>query len=230
MIMETGSHDGHRKRLRERYLNAGPEAFQPHEMMELLLSYAIPRKDTNELAHRLLKEFRSLKAVLEAPVEQLAKVDGIGESAAILINMMLPLWRAYQSEMLKAASAVTYTSPQKMMEYCVKQLTGERDEVFLLLSFDSRLRLIAEDRLERGTPDQVSILPRKVLTTLINRSATGAVLVHNHPSGNLTPSQADLDVTERIRRVLESVDIRLLDHIITGYQESISLRNEGYIR
>ena len=199
-------------------------------MLELLLSYAIPRRDTNDLAHRLLDEFKSLKAVLEAPVERLSRVDGIGESAAILINMLLPLWKIYEGASLKAASSETYTSPQKMMAYCMKRLTGERDEVFMLLSFDTRLHLIAEDRLERGTPDQVNILPRKVLTTLINRGATGAVLVHNHPSGNLTPSKADLDVTERIRRVLETVDIRLLDHIITGVQNSISLRNEGYIR
>lgn len=207
-------HDGHRERLRERFLKDDLEGFAPHEALELLLTYAIPRRDTNLLAHQLLAHFGSLHAVLEAPVEELEQVDGIGHSAATLIRLLLPLLRLYERDRL--APRPSLTTYHQTENFCKALLNGMTVEKFYVLCFDARLKLISAQLIAEGTLNEVAVYPRRVLAALLRHNASGAVLCHNHPGGTAQPSEEDIALTDTINTLLTGVGIRLYDHILVA--------------
>ena len=205
-------HAGHRERLRRRFDQEGLDGFAPHEALELLLTYAIPRIDTNGLAHALIRRFGSLSAVLEASKEDLTQVEGIGPRAAALIVMMVPLLRMYEQEKLQPRLGLGNYSG--LTAYCRTLFLGVGVEQFYVLCLDAKLNLLSAALLSQGTPSEVSVQPRQVVQELIRHNAMGAVLCHNHPSGSVTPSREDVRITLEIQHILESMGMRLYDHIV----------------
>ena len=213
-------HEGHRQRLKERFLAGGLEYFQEHEVLELLLTFAIPRKDTNETAHLLLERFGTLHDVLEADPKVLAETPGIGENAACLLALMPPLFALYEKSLTGAR--ITLNNLPALKRYCTALFTGKRNEAFWTLSFDSQLQLLGSDEIAKGTSNQVSVFPRTVLSALLKRNASGAVICHNHPSGIEIPSEEDLELTKKLRHVLEDCGITLHDHILVANGKPLS--------
>ena len=219
-------HTGHRERMRERFeRDSGMDSFAPHEALELLLTYAIPRKDTNPIAHRLIERFGSLHAVLEAPADELTAVPEIGQRAAQLISMMLPLFRLYENDRLKPR--VTLDSFRLLRDYCGALYHGVTVEKFYLLSLDSRLKLIDARVIAEGTLDEVPVYPREIIAALLRLNAAGAVISHNHPGQTCAPSEADTRLTRRLRRVLDEIGITLHDHVIVGTDGTYSFAQAG---
>ena len=213
-------HAGHRRRLRERFRREGLGGFAPHETLELLLTYAIPRVDTNPLAHALIQRFGSLAGVLEASPAELEQTPGVGPQAASLIAMLVPLMRAYEQEkLLPRQKLATYAD---LRAFCRTLYLGVADERFYLLCLDARLKLLAVRLIAQGTPNQVRVEPRVVAQELLRHGAVGAVISHNHPSGSAQPSQEDADLTRSIRETLEKMDIRLYDHVLIAGSEDFS--------
>lgn len=216
----TADHSGHRERLRARYARGGLEGFAPHEVLELLLTFAIPRIDVNPLAHRLIDRFGSLQAVMEASVEELRQVPGMGVQAATLISMLLPVMQAYQRE--KGRPKKKLTTYAQLADYCRTLFLGAGCEKFYLLCFDAQMQLLSTPLIADGTPTEVSVLPRKIMQELMRHNASGAVLTHNHPSGSPLPSAEDMAVTKEIQELLCGVDIRLYDHVIVAGDQDYS--------
>ena len=219
-------HFGHRERMRQRFeRDSGMDSFAPHEALELLLTYAIPRKDTNPIAHRLIEHFGSLHAVLEAPADELTAVPEIGQRAAQLITMLLPLFRLYENDRLK--QRVTLDSFRLLRDYCSALYHGVTVEKFYLLSLDSRLKLIDARVIAEGTLDEVPIYPREVVAALLRLNAAGAVISHNHPGQTCAPSEADIRLTRRLHGLLSEIGITLHDHVIVGTDGTYSFAQSG---
>lgn len=213
-------HTGHRERLRRRFDQEGLNGFAPHEVLELLLTYAIPRIDTNGLAHALINRFGSFGAVLEAPKEDLMQVEGIGNRAAALVTMMVPVLRLYQQEKLKPRLCLGNYGD--LAAYCRTLFLGAGVEQFYVLCLDAKLNLLSAVLLSQGTPSEVSVQPRMVVQELIRRNAMGAVICHNHPSGSAIPSHEDVRITLEIHHILESMGMRLYDHIVISGNKDYS--------
>ncbi len=220
-------HEGHRQRLKERFTEDLGAHFRDHELLELLLSYAIPRRDTNALAHTLIDHFGSLHGVFDADIADLKEIDGIGDHAAVLLALFRPLESAVVRS--RSGERITLDNIRAMKEYCVSLYTEAQNEQFFVLSLDNRLRLIHADAAARGTPDQVSVFPRTVVSLLIRRGATGCVLSHNHPAGTTAPSKEDLQLTDTLRELMDPLGIRLYDHILVAGGRGYSFKEMHYI-
>ncbi|MGN0791850.1 MAG: RadC family protein [Christensenellales bacterium] len=214
-VQNHNPHSGHRRRLRETYIEQGPESIHDHQLLELLLTYAIPRQDTNPLAHRLLgKEgFGSLEALFAADVHEIAKVKGVGESAAILLSLIGSLNRRTAAQKVRGTRLNT---PYAAMEYCKSLPFRGNNESMYIISLDKSYRVLHADRISSGTPGEVTMYPRTVVETVLRRGAEKVMLCHNHPSGDLRPSQEDLNTTSLIIGALTPIGIVLNDHIIVG--------------
>jgi len=210
-------HEGHRKRMRERFLTEGLKGFQPHEALELLLYYAIPYRDTNELAHRLMEQFGSLSRVLEATPEQLMQVPGISQNAAVLLGIEIPLWRAYQRDAQRQKPVLDTFSAASA--YLLGQYRGQNRESFMLLCLDPRGRLSEARTLSTGTSTWTQVPPRLVVEEALRFSAVQVIFAHNHPEGSARPSPEDIVFTGRMYSILSQLEVRLNDHIIVGAEE-----------
>ena len=225
--MEQTDHSGHRERLRARFREEGMGGFAPHEALELLLTFAIPRVNTNPIAHRLLDRFGSLDAVLEARPEEIEQVAGIGPSASTLIAMLLPLFRVYQQQKsLPRRKIGTY---DELAAYCRSLFLGAGSEQFYLLALDAKLHLLSSRLLSSGNPAEVGVSPRRIVQELIQQNATGAVIAHNHPSGSARPSQEDVNLTQDLYVMLQGMGIRLYDHVIIAGSEDFSFFHAGFL-
>lgn len=220
-----GIHDGHRARLRERYRNEGLDNFNDINALELLLSYAIPRRDTNELAHALLKRFGNLAGVLDASVEELCQVPGIGEHAAILVHMVTALNRKYMIS--RADSEIVANSSHSVGEFLLPYFYGLHDEVVYLLCMDAKGKVLDCRALFRGTANAVAISLRKVVETALMLNATSVVMAHNHLSGVAAPSTEDIATTHSIATALSNLGIYLLDHIVVADNDFVSMMDSG---
>ena len=213
--MENESiHAKHRKRLRERYIKEGIDNFEAHQILELMLFYAIPRKDTNELAHRLLNRFGSLTAVFEAPVKELMQVEGIGNGAAIFLNMISQIKRKYDLDKLNEKVYLNSTSDAG--EYAVKLFCGRLYECFYVINLNSQNKVINAQKICEGTINEVVVYPASVVKSALQNNATKVIIAHNHPGGKLSPSLDDLNVTRVLKDALAVVDIKLAEHIIVA--------------
>ena len=223
-----GVHDGHREKMRARFLSGGLESYAPHEALELLLYYAIPRRDTNPIAHALMARYGSLSAVLSAPVEDLEKVEGIGESAAVLIHMVAQLSR--KASLADAARETALSSSQRAGEYLLPLFEGKKRETVYQLCLDQKGKLLACKCLGEGGASAASLEIRQVVENAILTSASAVILAHNHPSGIATTSPDDYVMTDKAQEALWTVGIELVDHIIVADKDYISMRDSGYLK
>lgn len=222
-------HKGHRARMKERYASCqGLEGFADHEVLELLLYYAIPQKDINKLCHDLIKRYGSLSAVFEAPLEDLVKVKGVGMNTAMLISMILPVYKRYALD--KAKHKVNLSNFERSSFYAKSLFCGERYEVFYMICVDAKCRLIRTVRLNQGTIDETPIYPRLVVEHALNCKAHGVILAHNHPSGDPYPSDSDITTTQLIINALSGLDIQVLDHIIVAGEKVFGFSQAGILK
>ena len=220
-------HDGHRARKKQQFRAHGLDAFADHETLELLLFYAIPRVDTNPVAHRLIERFGSLDGVLSAPPEELEKVEGVGESAATLLSLILPLVR--RSRMTASKQPVILGTTQAAGEYFVDLFFGMREERLYEACLDAKGKLLRCAKVADGSVDAVSVNIRVIVENALKCGASAVVLSHNHPSGVALPSEDDNATTLAVYDALRTVDIRLLDHIIVADDDFVSIRDNGLL-
>lgn len=205
-------HAGHRERLRERYARSGMDDFADHEVLELMLTYAIPRVDVNQQAHRLVERFGSVAGALDALPEELCEVDGIGPGAAQFLTMLPCLFRRYALN--KCEPGEPMDSAGKIGEYLQAKYTGITFERVYLLLFDNSMRLIDCCHLDDGAVNCSKVSVRRVAELCLTKHAACAVLAHNHPMGLAIPSGADIEVTQAVENALETIGVQLLEHII----------------
>ncbi len=210
--MADQPHRGHRQRVKQRYIEHGTDAFAPHELVEMLLFFGIPQRDTNPLAHRLMTEFGSVRAILNAERSILLRVDGMTDNAATLLTFVGDLRRYCDKEELPVGSLLLTTALQ--VKYLRPRFDGETAEVVWMVSLDQTDRVIASHRLGIGTRTASEIGVRDVLRFALADNAEKVILAHNHPSGIALPSQADIDTTVAMANLLKGAGIRLLDHLI----------------
>ena len=223
-----GIHDGHREKMRRRFLSGGLEQFADHEALELLLYYAIPRRDTNPIAHALIDRYGSLSAVLAAPVEDLQKVEGIGESAAILLKLVPRLCAKARLADADRQELILKTA-SRAGAYLLERFYGEQNEVIYQLCLDRKGKLLACKKLGEGSIASAALDVRKLVENAILHSASSVVLAHNHPSGIASPSHEDYAATDRARNALETIGVALADHIIVADGDFVSLAESGYL-
>ena len=224
-IMEE--HAGHRKRMKSRFLHYGLSNFDDHNILELLLFYAQPRKDTNALAHRLMETFGSLDAVFEAPPEALMKVEGIGESAAVLIHLVPEAARRYR--IAKETPGNIISSSEDVGRYMIPRFLNCRGEAVYLICLDPKRRVLGCHELSSGSPTSVSVTVRQIVEIALTQNAAAVILAHNHPNGLALPSPEDNASTQRIRNALALVNIPLLDHIIVSGEDFVSMADSGLL-
>lgn len=223
-----GVHDGHRARLKGRFLEHGLDNFNELNTLELLLFYAIPRRDTNEIAHALIDRFGSLAGVLEASFHELLEVPGVGESAASLIILIPQIMR--KSEMSKADSISVIKNSADAGKYLVPRFMNMKEEHILLLCLDSRKRIISCTELNNGVVNAVDISVRKIVETALRCRASSVIMSHNHPGGIALPSMEDQAMTRKVYSSLELVGIKLVDHIIVAGNDFVSFADSDYFK
>lgn len=222
-----GIHDGHREKMRRRFQETGLEGFADHEALELLLYYAIPRRDTNELAHRLLTRYGSLSALLQAPIEDLRRVEGVGESAAVLLKLVPAfVYKAQRS----AGQETVLNSTEKAGRYLLSCFAGERNEVIYQLCLDRKGKLLARKRLSEGGSAAAELNIRRLVENALLSSTSAVILSHNHPSGIALPSREDYATTQQAQDALRTIGVELLDHIIVAEDDYVSLADSGILR
>ena len=219
-------HEGHRQRLKQRFLAGGLSGFEDHNILELLLFYSVPRADTNELGHKLIKKFGSLSAVFEASIEELCDVEGIGVHSAVLIKLIPELCNAYNVD--KTKNVKVLNSIEDISKYFIPRFIGKQTEELHMVLLDSKNKIIKSEVIAKGSLHTVDIPTRHIISQAINNNAIGIVLAHNHPGGVAIPSGNDIMITKRLFEALRLADIALIDHIIVADDDSVSLRDSGY--
>jgi DNA repair protein RadC len=209
---------GHRQRIKGKYLSGGLAAWADYEVLELILGYAIARRDTKPLAKVLVERFGTLAGVLEAAPAELRAVPGVSDHTAVLLKLFKDVAAAYLRG--KTIGRDVIASPESAVQYLSVLLKSVPDEEFHVLLLDTANRVLAVETLQRGTVNKAVVYPRTVVERALLGHAAGVILVHNHPGGSLQPSPEDLQATGSIRRALDAVEVALLDHLIiarTGY-------------
>jgi len=219
--------DGHRARMRARLLTAGPDALADHEMLEMVLFLALPRRDTKPIARALLARFGSFANTIAAPRPDLLAVDGLGEAGVSALKVV-------QAAALRLARAEVLHRPvlnnwERLMDYLNAALARERVEQFHILFLDNKNRLLADEAQTRGTVNHTPVYPREVVKRALELHATAIILVHNHPSGDPTPSREDIDMTRDIRGAAQMLGVVVHDHIIVGNGRWLSFRKQGLL-
>ncbi len=217
LFAEAGQADpnaGHRQRLKQRFVSAGPEALPDYELLELILFAAIPRRDTKPLAKRLIERFGSFAEVVNAPPDRLKEVKGIGDAAITQIKLVrAAALRVMQGQIMQRPVLGSWDA---VLGYCRAAMGFEAQEQFRILFLDKRNRLIADEMQQRGTVDHTPVYVREVVKRALELSASAIILVHNHPSGDPTPSRADIDMTRQIADAAKPLGVTIHDHIIVG--------------
>ncbi len=216
---------GHRERLRERFLKNGLSAFTDEEVIEMLLTFGTPRRDCKPAAREALKRFGTLAGVLEAPLEELTKVPGIGPKNALALKFVQEVAGRFLAQRLPGRPYVS--SSQEVYEYLVHRLAPLKKEAFHVLYLDARHRILAVEELARGTVNQSVVYPREVMERAFHHQASALVLAHNHPSGDPSPSAADIALTKRLFLAAKLLDLRLLDHLVVAKGGYFSFADEG---
>lgn len=226
-MMENASvHKGHRERLKQRFLEEGLDNFTDIQVLELLLFYAIPLRDTNPIAHALLDHFGGLSQVLEASVEELKKVPGISDHSATLLSLVTQIARYYQVDCAQRVECLT--SLDACGAYLVPYFFGRSRETVFLLCLDAKCKVLCCREVGEGSVNTASISIRKIVETALGANATTVVLAHNHPSGVALPSEEDVQTTRRIAAALNAVEIHLADHIVVADGDYVSMAQSGY--
>jgi len=216
----TNPHTNHRKRMRYRYIKSGLDVLAEHEVVEMLLYYAIPRKDTNEIAHKIMGEYGSLHNLFEAPPADIAARCGLTENTAVLLSLIAPLSRRYNVS--KWAGLRSFSSTKALGDYAKSLLIGEVLECFYVVCLDINFKFLSVELLAKGTVDRIELYPKEIVRSVIYRNASYVVLIHNHPSGSTDVSQADLNATNHIRKLMRGMEIEVVDHIIVCGEKYVS--------
>jgi DNA repair protein RadC len=219
--------DGHRGRMRARLLIAGPEALADHEMLEMILFLALPRRDTKPIVRALLSRFGGFAGVIAAPLAEMVQVEGLGEAGAAALKVV-------QAAALRLVRGAVMDQPvlgnwDQLMEYLVARLAYEKVEQFRVLFLDNRNRLMGDEVLGHGTVNHAPVYPREVLKRALELHANAVILTHNHPSGDPTPSHEDIAMTREILRAAEALRIAVHDHVIVAGTRWLSFRREGLL-
>ena len=219
---EAPHYHGHRERLRERFRSAGPDALSDYELLEMALFAALPRRDTKPLAKSLLKKFGSFAEVIHAPETRLREIDGIGDASINQLKLIAAAATRVAKGQLQQRTALS--SWDNVIDYCRTSMAFADKEQFRLLFLDKRNQLISDEVQQVGTVDHTPVYPREVIKRALELSATAIILVHNHPSGDPTPSQADIRMTKAIIEIAAPLGISVHDHIIVGKNGHASLK------
>ena len=219
--------EGHRERLRQRLLTAGPDSLNDQDLLELILFLALPRRDTKSIARALLARFGSLANVIAAPVNELRAIEHMKDSGPAALKTV-------QAAALRLAKAEVVNRPvlnnwDRLMQYLNAALARERVEQFRVLFLDTRNRLLADEAQARGTVNHTPVYPREVVKRALELQATALILVHNHPSGDPTPSQDDIAMTREVGQAARALNIVLHDHVIVGNGRWLSFRQQGLL-
>lgn len=228
--MTSGPHYlNHRKRLRERFLKHGLEGFADYEVVELLLTLAIPRSDVKQPAKALISRFGNLRGVLDAPIEELRDVPGIGSVTPVALQIIRAAATLYLQQGSEGQNSLA--DPDRLAAVWRMRIGALPNEVFEVGYLDSAYRLLRDgiDTLEEGTIDRAAVYPRRVIEAALRRGAFGVVLAHNHPNGAVTPSEQDKLLTRAIMLAAETVSLRIIDHLIVSAEESFSFRKAGLL-
>ncbi|MFP7569643.1 RadC family protein [Marivita sp. S2033] len=218
---------GHRKRLRDRFLVGGPEPLPDYEMLELLLFRTIRNGDVKPVAYRLIETFGDFNRVISAPIQRLKEVQGVGHEVAV--DLKLVEAAAHRLSQARVLQKPVISSWDALLEYCRITMAHRETEQFRILFLDRKNVLIADEMQAKGTVDHVPVYPREVIKRALDLNASALILVHNHPSGDPTPSQADITMTQDIVRACEAVGLSVHDHLIVGKSRETSFRSDGLI-
>ncbi len=216
----------HRKRLRQRFASHGLSGFQDYEVLELLLTYAIPRKDVKPMAKRLLQQFDSLVGVLDAPIEAIEAVEGLGQQSAILLHLIRELNIRYVLADLPQKPILD--TPEKVKESLRLSMQGRKTECFGVIFLDQQHCYLQQEIMFEGTVDRAAVYPREIVRRALAVQAKAIIIFHNHPAGKKQASTADIDVTRNIETACHTLDIRLLDHFLLAGTEVLSFREHGW--
>ena len=219
-------HDGHRKRMGQRFLAGGLDQFTDVQILEILLFYCIARQDTNPIAHELLNHFGSLSQVLEAPVEELCTVDGIGENTAVFLKLITQVSRCYLTD--RASKSRILPTLDSCAKYLQTFFFGRNVETVYLLCLDAKCKMLCCKKISEGDVNSTTLSVRKIVETALSTNASSVVLAHNHPGGLAVPSNVDVQTTLRIADALQAVDVHFIDHILVTDDDYVSLAQSGY--
>ncbi|RMF10830.1 MAG: JAB domain-containing protein [Alphaproteobacteria bacterium] len=218
---------GHRQRLKERFLRKGPDALSDYELLELLLCLAIPRRDVKPIAKALMKRFGGFAGVVAAAPDQLKEIDGVGDGAVVALKVARASAQALLKEEILEQPVLS--SWNAVIGYCRAMLAHEAQEQFHVLFLDRKNRLIADEMQQKGTVDHTPVYPREVIKRALDLSATAIILVHNHPSGDPSPSRADIEMTNEVRDAAAKLGIVVHDHVIIGKKGHASFKSLGLL-
>ncbi len=218
---------GHRTRLRQRFLGSGADSMADDELLELVLFRAIPQRDVKPLAKRLLDKFGDFNGVISAPQTRLADISGVGPS--VICELKVVEAAAHRLARAKVINRHALSSWDALMDYCKTTMAHRQTEQFRILFLDRKNVLIADEEQAEGTVDHVPVYPREVVKRALELNASAIILVHNHPSGDPTPSQSDIDMTRQIEQAAKAVGITIHDHVIVGKELDTSFRSQGLI-
>ena len=220
-------HEGHRERMRRQMKTSGMDSLSDVQLLEVALYYAIARRDTNEIAHALLRRFGSLSGVLEAPRAELLKIDGVGESAADLLLLFIQMERRHLMD--RAGRQTILDTTYKCAQYLMPRFIGEQEEVVYLLCLDAKCKALDCSLIHRGAVNMTAISVRKIVKAARDHNATSVVVAHNHPSGLALPSREDRATTLALKAALDAVDVVLVDHVIVADEDFVSLADDGLL-
>ena len=221
-------YEGHRERLRKKYLQGGYFAFHEYEVLELLLTYVIPRKDTKPIAKDLIEKFGSLDGVVTASIKELCSISGIKENSAIFVKLLGDLSKnLYKGEIRK--EGIQLKDKNSLIRYLRSEIGFSSREEFRVIFLNNYNMLVGSETLFIGTIDKSAVYPREIVEKVLYYKAKGIIFAHNHPSGNLRPSKQDIQITEHMQEALDLIDVKLLEHIIITQDGYFSFLEEGLI-
>ncbi len=216
------SYLGHRSRIRDRFLEHGLDPFQDYEALELFLTYAISRKDVKPIAKHLIKRFGSFREVMDAGFDELQEVKDVGLHSAVLLKLIKACANRYLKE--KAIHKPVISSPVALLDYCRLCMEGLKEEQFRVIFLNAKNEVLTEEVIQQGTIDQAAVYPRKIIERALTRKAKALIFVHNHPSGDPSPSQQDKELTQGLFRMARDLGIRVHDHLIIGQKGHFSFK------
>lgn len=227
MIPDKPHYIEHRKRLRERFRRSGFEGFHDYEVLELLLTYAIPRRDVKPIAKELILRCGDIQGVMDAPFEELGKIKGMTENVATLLNLLKSCASVYLRQSVLKSKQISGT--MALLNYCRLEMKGLKDEQFRTIFLNSQNEVIGDEVIQEGTVDQSVVYPRKVMEKALHYKASAMILVHNHPSGSLKPSKDDIHLTEALKQAAHSLQIQVHDHLIISKKGYFSFLEQGLL-
>jgi len=229
--MTTNNHHytGHRQRLRERFLKSGIDGFANYEIVELLLTLAIPRSDVKQPAKKLIDKFKNLRGILDATIDELQEISGIGSVTPIALKIIREAAALYLQQ--SAEISDIFSDPSRLYEFWRMRIGNLPNESFQVAYLDSGCRLLRDgiESIEEGTIDRATVYPRRVIESALKRGAAALILAHNHPNGNIEPSEQDKSITRALVLSTETVNIKIIDHLIVTSDKVFSFRKAGLL-